>query len=233
MRSLDGGKEVTAHHSPVGHKKVWQGGGPKQTVLRCDTEKDRKLVKILIYNKYSTKLEEELAPILTVKISAYVDGIEMDKEKGIVGEWQFTGYFNTPKGNVVTVACDEKFIEDLETKAGMQVPLAMLGVVRFNRLGAKTPSVTADARRAKKEKLLAARQRLENDLAVLDKEEDEDIGADLLNKMDVAAQYQDTDSGDDAGNEPKVSEKEKEKESDKMVVEPSQSSQMSDVLNII
>ncbi len=130
------------------------------------------MVKMLIGDEYVCKLQDELAPILTVKISAYVDGVEMDKEfyklalehsfekKGIVGEWQFAGYFNTPQGNVVGVACDEKFLEDLETKVSMQVPLAMLGMVRFNKCGAKTPSVVADARRAKKEKLLAARQRL-------------------------------------------------------------------------
>ncbi len=84
----------------------------------------------------------------------------------------------------------------------------MLGEVRFNKQGAKTPTVVADARRAKKEKLLAARQRLENDLGALEKEEHEDIGADLLNKMNVASQYQDTDSEDNDGSESMESEKE-------------------------
>ncbi len=116
---------------------------------------------MLIGDEYVCKLEEEMATILTGKISAYVDGVKMNKvfyqlalehsfgQKNIEGEWQFTGYFNTPKGNVVAVTCTEQFIEDLERKAGMQVPLAMLGVVRFNHLGAKTPSALADARQAK------------------------------------------------------------------------------------
>ncbi len=109
----------------------------------------------------------------------------------------------------------------------------MLGEVRFNKLGANTSTVAADARRAKKEKLLAARQRLENDLAEIEKEEDEDIGADLLNKMNVASQYQDTDSEDDDGNnEPMESEKEKEKEKSASASDPSQSSH-SDKSNII
>ncbi len=69
----------------------------------------------------------------------------------------------------MAVSCDEKFVEDLDTKAGMQVLVAMLRVVRFNRLGVKTPSAVADARRAKKEKLFVARQRLETDLAVVEK----------------------------------------------------------------
>ncbi len=58
---------------------------------------------------------------------------------------------------------------------------------------------------------------------MLEKEEDEDVGADLLNKMNVASQYQDTDSKDNGGNESMESEKEREKE--KSVVDPSQSSQ--------
>ncbi len=130
--------------------------GPKDTVLRSKTERYRELVKMLIGDGYVMKLEEELTPILTVKIPTYVGGIEMNKEfYKITLEHSFN-----QKG----------IVEDLETKVGMQVRLAMLGVVRFNPLGAKTLSAVADARRAKKEKLLAAKQRLQNDLVVIEME---------------------------------------------------------------
>ncbi len=41
---------------------------PKHTVLQCETERDRDLVKMLIGDEYMCKLEDELAPILTVKM---------------------------------------------------------------------------------------------------------------------------------------------------------------------
>ncbi len=115
---MDEGEEGLAHHSPVDHQEARQGG----TKAHCPSVRDGDLVRMLIGDEYMCKLEDELAPILTVKISAYVDGVEMDKEfyklalehsfeqKGIVGEWQFTGYFNNCQGNVVGVACDEKFL---------------------------------------------------------------------------------------------------------------------------
>ncbi len=75
MRAIDKGQETPANNRTVDQQRRGKAG-PKHTLLRCETERDRELVKMLIGNEYVTKLEEEMATMVTVKGSAYMGRTE-------------------------------------------------------------------------------------------------------------------------------------------------------------
>ncbi len=189
----------------------WRKGktGPKHTVLRCETDVDRERVRSLIRNdKYTTKLKSEMPDSYNIRLTAHVGGPEMTEgfykialthsfqENKIEGDWTFAGYSN----KVVRVACDEKFLESLETKAGMQVQLALLGNVRFNRLEGKTTAGQSEAWQREKARLLQVIQDAKK--RIRDIERKEEVGAtcstETYDKMDVEfGEYLEADSDDD------------------------------------